>query len=346
MEIRLFSDINVNDPFFDSLKNDYKEFMKWFNKKADSTAYVGYDEEGNIQGFLYLKVEEGGITDVKPDLPVSRWLKVGTFKVNPHGTRLGERFVKKILDHATIENVDNVYVTVFPKHESLVRLLKKYGFNKAAEKETPNGIEDVLVKNMRIFRNNFLFDYPLINTQENKKYLLSIHPKFHTQLFPDSKLFNETYDLIKDVSHTNSIHKVYICYMEGVKALRPGDLLIVYRTSDGQGSAWYRSVATSICTVEEIKSRNSFAGIEEYITYCQTHSVFGRDELISWYNEKKPLLIIKMTYNIALTKRLNRKTLIQDIQLNSDYWGFFRINDQQLAQILEKGQVNESIIIN
>ena len=35
-----FGDINLNDPFFDSFREDYIGFDKWFNKKADEIAYV------------------------------------------------------------------------------------------------------------------------------------------------------------------------------------------------------------------------------------------------------------------------------------------------------------------
>lgn len=113
MQLENFSQINLEDSFFDSLKEDYQEFESWFLKKAatNALACVGYDEGRNIQAFLYLKVEEGGIVDIQPMLDNKRWLKVGTFKVNPHGTRLGERFVKKIFDYAVIENVDSIYVT-------------------------------------------------------------------------------------------------------------------------------------------------------------------------------------------------------------------------------------------
>ena len=57
------------------------------------------------------------------------------------------------------------------------------------------------------------------------------------------------YDLIQDVSETNSIYKIYICWMRGVKELKKGDKLIIYRTNDYKGSAAYRSVCTSVCTV-------------------------------------------------------------------------------------------------
>lgn len=54
-----FANINIDDPFFNSLKNDYPEFAtKWFPKKIGekANAFV-YSENNNIYGFLYLKDE-------------------------------------------------------------------------------------------------------------------------------------------------------------------------------------------------------------------------------------------------------------------------------------------------
>ncbi|WP_435966701.1 hypothetical protein [Raoultella ornithinolytica] len=79
-------------------------------------------------------------------------------------------------------------------------------------------------------------NYPMIKMQE-RNFLLGIYPKWHTRLFPESILRNENESIIEDVSHTNSIHKVYLTKMHGVPQLRAGDNLLIYRTSDGQGSA-------------------------------------------------------------------------------------------------------------
>lgn len=43
------------------------------------------------------------------------------------------------------------------------------------------------------------------------------------------------YDLIQDVSETNSIYKIYLCWMQGTRNLKAGDKLIIYRTSDEEG---------------------------------------------------------------------------------------------------------------
>ena len=151
-----FKSVNLGDPFFASLIEDYKEFSQWFTKKAEDKAYIFEDELGHINGFLYLKPETGPLDDVVPALPSKNRLKVGTMKINAHGTKLGERFIKKIFDHALHNKVSEIYVTVFPAHEALISLFAKYGFSKAAEKHTQNGTEHVLVKNLSQLQDQFL----------------------------------------------------------------------------------------------------------------------------------------------------------------------------------------------
>ena len=95
---KVFKDIDINDKFFDSLKEDYCTFNNWFSNKKFEDAFVSYDDDGRIQGFLYLKIEKGCIDDVNPVIEAERILKIGTFKINAHGTKLGEQFIKIIMD--------------------------------------------------------------------------------------------------------------------------------------------------------------------------------------------------------------------------------------------------------
>lgn len=54
-----------------------------------------------------------------------------------------------------------------------------------------------------------------------------------------------------------------------------------------------------------------------------------------------------MTYNAALSKRLIRQKLIEQIGIDCNiYWGFFQIMDEQFVRILEEGGVLESIVID
>lgn len=92
------SSVLVSDTFFDTLRADYPGFDEWLKRKVTELAYLA---RRGLDGFLYLKLENGGVTDVQPALAPAKRLKVGTLKVNPHGTRLGERLIKKVFDHAT-----------------------------------------------------------------------------------------------------------------------------------------------------------------------------------------------------------------------------------------------------
>jgi hypothetical protein len=342
-----FRDINLADPFFDSLKAGYAEFPQWFAKKANDFAYVFKNNQGAIDGFLYLKVEDGPVTDVVPALPPARRLKIGTLKINAHGTKLGERFVKKVFDHAIFERVDEVYVTVFAQHAPLISLLERYGFRKAASKTSQNGTELVLVKLLRGSYEDVVSSYPLVRLAQERTFLLSLYPMWHTRLLPDSILKTEDADVVQDVSHTNSIHKVYLAAMSGMETLRRGDVLLIYRTSDQQGPAHYRSVATSICLVEEYRSIRSFASQEEFLNYCRPYSVFTEEELLGFWQKKKYPHIIRFTYNIALKKRVTRAVMIENLGMDgSAYWGFMQLTHEQFLNIIRKGLVDESLIVN
>lgn len=346
IQIKAFKDININDPFFDTLKADYKEFEEWFKKKAAQNTRAYVQEIGlGINAFLFLKVEDEEIIDIEPKLNKAKRLKVGTFKINAHGTKLGERFIKKIFDIAVYYDIKEIYVTIFPKHEALILLFKRYGFLEYGKKSTGNGNEIVLLKNMDKKFNEILLDYPKVYSTDKNKWLLAIYPKFHTRLFPDSILNNETFDIVKDISHTNSIEKVYICFMN-LSSLKRGDIIVIYRTSDGLGPAYHRSVVTSVCIVEELKSKQDFNNIQSYLDYCKNYSVFDQQELTGWFNRQN-FYVLKMTYNAAFSIRINRNHLINEIGLNAGaYWGFMKLTDTQFNEIILNGGINESIIIN
>lgn len=344
-----FDSFNHADTFFDTLKRDYVEFPVWLNNKsqAGDSAYVLYNENSDIDGFMYLKIEDGTVDDIEPTLPQGKHLKIGTFKFNSRGSLRGQRFIKKALDYAVRENVDDIYVTVFETHDYLIRLFERYGFILHGRKETPNGVERVYVRVMKVCNHDVLRDYPYISKENNNKFLLSIHPEYHTKLFPDSILNNESADIVEDVSHTNSIHKIYLCAMRGIMEAQKGDLILIYRMSDVPGRAFYRAVATSVCVVEEVRNINEFISLDEFLAYCSRFSVFSRTDLIRFYNTKRYPFIVRFTYNIALPRRPIRGTLITEVGLNADaYWGVMKLTDSQFEHILNLGEVDESLIVN
>ena len=346
INLEKFSTVDLSDVFFDSLKSDYPGFEEWFKRKSDAgeEAYVQRDEFDQVQAFLYLKIEEGAVEDVTPILPPKRRLKIGTFKVNGHNTRVGERFFKKAFDFAVNNSVEEIYVTIFNRimQKPLIQKIKNFGFQECGKK----GEELVFVKSLQMDWVDTEKDYPLIHRARRNKYVLSVRPKFHSRLFPDSSVKGERYDMMADVSHTNSIHKIYISFMPGTRYLKNGDVLLIYRTTDEEGRAWFRSVVTSVCVVEEVKNRSDFNNVDEYLKYVKGYSVFTEAELRRYFANPQ-FVVIKMTYNLALSKRINMGALVKDVHIPYDvYWGFFSMTDQQFNDIIRLGECNENYFID
>ena len=345
IEWKNFKDVNLNDPFFDSLKQDYPGFETWFYKKASEDAKAFVIETTEILGFLYLKIENGELeTNIIPPLPKGKIVKVGTFKVNPHRTKLGDRFIKIFLDYMMQHGIGKSYVTIFKKHDFLIKLLEKYGFKEFGENVETG--EKVYMKDFSEKNGTFYNYYPLFRRTNCNKYILAIYPKYHTRLFPDSQLKTEKNHIIEDLSYTNSISKIYLTAMSGVLNLRFGDLIVIYRTKDNPNqSANYNSVVTSICTVTEVKNINEFSDFDEFYAYCKNESIFSYEELIEFWNIKKYPYIIKLLYNVAFPKRIIRKDLLE-FGINSSYWGFIKLTDLQFNEIIKGSMINESFVID
>jgi|28_taG_2_1085356.scaffolds.fasta_scaffold00001_282 hypothetical protein len=346
-DYKSFDSIDLQSEFFDSLRDDYPAFDEWFAKKSinQEKAYVLYNDNEQITAFLYLKIETELDPLISPPLPREKVLKVGTLKIQAHGTRLGERVIKKIMDNATERNIHTIYVTIFDKHEHLISILLKYGFRHWGIKSGAAEEELVLVKSLDPvdMLGDIFHDYPLFSTENSNCWGLSIYPKYHTKLFPDSILKNESYDLLSDIAPTNTISKIYLSAMKCINEMSQGDIVLIYRTSDNLGPARYRSVVTSICVLEEVSNIYSYTR-EQFLSYCSKGSIFTLTELEYFYNSKKYPFILRMTYNISLQKRVTNEQLQEVVGLSPAYWGCFSVTESQLLKILTLGEANKSLV--
>lgn len=126
-----------------------------------------------------------------------------------------------------------------------------------------------------------------------------------------------------------------------------GDIIVIYRTGDVGKSAEYSAVATSICTVKEIRHISSFRNFSDFYNYCKKGSIFTLQELEEFWNLRKYPYVIKMLYNVALNKRIIRRDLIKEIGISrTDRIVAYDLTDEEFEKILEFGGVNESLIIN
>lgn len=353
---KLFGELDLADPFFDTLKKDYDGFERWFQSKSNKRAYVSINSKNNrLLSFLYLKTEPAhseAYTDISPTFEPKKRLKIGTFKVISNGVRLGERFMKIIFDNALIQKVDEIYVTIFDRTDEqkrLISLLEDWGFILFGTKG--NNGELVFVRN---FRPDFNIEnpkrtFPYFSLQ-NRIFLVPIYPKYHSELLPDSYLNTESAeDFIEHEPHRNALSKVYICRSieRGVKT---GDILVFYRTAQG-GSGYHTSVITTIGIVED--KIESIYDQNDFITKCRKRSVFSNEELLEYwnYNPRFRPFIINFLYvsSFRLGKRMNRKTLLEEGIISgaeNELRGLKQITKEQFLKIIEITETNESLIVD
>ena len=345
---RRFGELNLCDPFFDTLKADYPGFDKWFNTKSEEYAYVTTYRDG-ILSFLYLKEEDRNepYSDIEPAFAPKRRLKVGTFKVIATGFRLGERFLKIIFDNAIRLRVDEIYVTVLEKRDDqrrLIALLEKWGFRRFGLKHGPAGSEVVFVRDMVKAYNpeDPRLTFPFFS-RSSKVYLVPINPRYHTDLLPDSILRSESAaDFMDPAPHRNGITKAYISHASS-RDLHRGDLIVFYR-----GGGVYKGVVTTVGIVQNVYTR--FQGEDDFLAHCRKHSVFTDDELRKVWNAKSwPPFVIEFLCAYSFPKRPNLARLIEtgvvaDVYSAPHYPTV--ISKEKFDIILKESRTDESVVVD
>ncbi len=338
------SSIDVNDQFFDTLRDDYEgvKFNNWFNKKAKDgeSAYI-FKNNNLLSGFLYLKIEnqDENYEDITPILLPKRRLKIGTFKIKSTGLRVGERFLKIIFDYALRSEIEEIYVTLFENKraevKNLMKLMMDWGFEKWGYKKS-NG-ELVLVKKMGVYNRDkdSKFNYP--NLKANKKYgFLPIESCYHTTLFPDLYLKNESMTISKEKACAYAVEKIYVCSTKFIP-FKEGDLLFIYRMGEGYYKK-YRSVVSGICVLKQIIRTNNF---EEFKKECKNRTVFNDEELEDFYINKGYRTVIKVLFLKPLIKKITLNDLYANYILNEGEGARLTtvIDDEACKKLLKMGGV-------
>lgn len=344
-----FGNIDLSDPFFDSFKEDYDEFESWFLRKSDEIAYVCYTDS-HISAFLFLKIEDIGedYSDINPVFIPKKRLKIGTFKVTLNGLRLGERFLKIVFDHALLNNVEEIYVTVFPRRQEqlrLINMLEDWGFKEFGTKTSDNGIEKVFIrqffeaKGYKSPKSSFPFF-----SQNFNPFIVPIYPEYHTRLLPDSILNTESpMDFQENRPASNAIRKSYISHSIE-RNLKPGDSIFFYRTG-----GYHKSVISTIGIVQKV--HDNLSSFEELRDITRKRTVLSDKKLMEFWDRfdwSRPF-VVDFLYAYSLPKRPNLKSLIENgiiKDVKSAPRGFTKISWEKAHKIMELANGKQNIIIN
>jgi ribosomal protein S18 acetylase RimI-like enzyme len=268
--------LDLKSDFFDSLRENYPEFDKWFSDKGKEgrMCWCWRDKGRELNALLiYTEKDKQIFREFK-----ERVLKICTFKVseNARGLKVGELLLKIAFEYCSRNNLTTTYLTTYPKKEYLRILLEDFGFKKIDE--TSQG-ELIYAKDFMAPTSlgemhpldycKELFPYFYEGNRVNK-FMVPIRPEYHDRLFPDVPLRQTSIDEFKEmVIEQNTIKKAYICNSK-ITMIKPGDILLFYRSRKEQG-------ITGLAVVESTLRHPS--SVDELIAFIGPRSVYSPDEL-------------------------------------------------------------------
>lgn len=283
--------IDISDDFFDSLRDGYPEFNKWWREKCIGNrrpCWVVYDD-GKLAALIVRKDETAGDTDAITK--VSQILKICTFKVRPEkrGIKLGELLLKQVLWFAQSNQYDLAYLTVYKEQAALISLLEYYGFECAGTKPDGELIYERSFSNTKLLAsaNVCTFkmgrkNYPRIILDESVRgFGIPIREEYHDTLYPDLWAPRQP-DLFVDASKAsalsrpgNTIRKVYLCRAQS-RLGPPGSLLFFYKSASKDPPS---QAITAIGLLEDVTLAES---TKELMLKAGGRSVYSEEALAEW----------------------------------------------------------------
>lgn len=348
-----FGNCDLNDSFFDTLKEDYKEFPIWFSEKCkeEKEALVFEDEQG-IGAFVYLKSENETIELIDKLLPAIPRIKIGTLRLAERyrGQRLGEGALGVALWRWQEEKCDEIYVTIYEKHYVLISLFERFGFNYIGMNQRG---ERIYLKSRKCLDySNPYKAFPFIKPDFEKAGIIPVEDRFHDTLFPYSELYRGTGE-IEEISAANGVTKVFVGAPTSNMHHKVGEPVIIYRKYTGnERPVGFRSVATSFCTIVSmtiVKSLNRpLMSVDAFVKLAGSKTIFDDEALRRIYVGKSNLVLLELLYNGYFGKGHNiTYNELKNSDLFETYPYEIGYTPKQFKTILEMGDKDvQNVIID
>jgi len=333
--------IPLDDKIFDSLREDYPSFDRWWRDKCvreRRSCWAIYDN--GLAGLVVRKDETGTNTDATNK--IGKILKLCTLKVRPEkrGVKLGELLLKKVFWFAQLNRYDLVYITTYDAQVALIDLLEYYGFACAARKPDGELIYEkpfartklVPAEGISVFDADRL-NYPrFVTDPEVRAFGVPIREAYHDTLYPDLKDAAQ-FDLFEMSGGPkrpgNTIRKVYLCRAQSNLG-PPGSLLFFYK---GKSNNPPSQALTAVGIFEEFSVARS---TKDLMHMTGGRSVYSEAELSDWKaSEDRPVKVI----NYLLAGYIDPPILLEELRRAGV------IGDNPPQSIFEIGRPNlESIL--
>lgn len=311
-------EFNVAQPFFNSLREGYHGFDKWYLKSATEQRKAWcISDNGVVDAICIFKVEDAPIIIDDGQTLEGRVLKLCTFKVghDVRGRKLGERLLYSAFKYAVEHDLSFVYLHTFgDEHEMLVTLCKDYGFKYYGKY---NERDDVYLKQMlppTLASELTALEYAIryypnyIDNSNVAKFIVPIKPDYHNDLFADISDTSQglfANDPLMYSPQSNTIKKAYICHAN-TSQIQAGDLLLFYRTKD-------RKSIECIGIVEQTyRGRDK----DKVLPMVSKRTVFSHKQIDSWLSKKALVILFRLlkTFPPIDNFELERAGIKQPIQ--------------------------------
>jgi rRNA-processing protein FCF1 len=335
--------LDVNDPFFDTLKGDYPrgEFEGWLKKiSAEPRKCWVFRNKGRVEALLIYKIEDEPI-DASPYLPKKKRLKLCTLKVKRTGYKIGELLMKLSLEYAINNDLEEIYLTHFTKEkDELIELITDYGYILAATKKNREGvyIKDINPSKESLLRlspsdiSNHFWPY-YYDGLGVKKFIVPILPKYHDRLFPEQKKVFTLFEAAGEfVIEGNTVKKAYLSKAP-IRKVSEGSILLFYRSHDAHG-------LTSVGVVDKVYY--DLQDADAIYRIVKDRTVYTQEEIRSM----KPRIIILFMWHYYFPELIELKDLIRKGVLKGAPRTIMETSEEAYQRLFAGGLGNERFAIH
>jgi hypothetical protein len=339
IELNLYQ-IDLNQPFFNSLRADYVDFNKWYEKASQEgrKAWVYKTKAEKVDAVCIFDEQKNPIlTDDHRSLP-GNTLKLCTFKVGEdvRGKKIGELFLKAAFKYAYDNRIENLFIHMKPYKQGFLKdLCVNFGFLEFGKYKgdlvyvkkhpliPPNSLDEPVEYNRRYFPH-------FKNESRVGKFIIPIIPQYHRILFPDIQdqldIFHHfSIDSSKQIVG-NAIKQAYLCHAP-VKGMKSGDIIMFYRSHD-------KKAVTSLGIVE---ISDDFDNTDEIVQLVSKRTVYSFEEIEKMAEKKTKVILFRLA--LHFTKTIPFKWLTDNEIVKGNIQTIRRISNESFKKITEKYSV-------
>lgn len=344
------ANLDINDPIFDTLRNEYYGFNEWYAKKASTgrDCWIYQLRDGSLGAVIIYKFEQEAVPS-DPPLSKEKRLKITTMKVSQVGYKIGELLLKLSFELAIKNSVPEVYLTLFTKESDyLVDLIEEYGFVKVSVlnhdwTEIPEDvylkkiiIDEREIKGLSPFEVSKSYYPNLYDGIKVKKFIIPIQPQYHDRLFTDypgrQTILNE--HIGQFIIEGNTIKKAYLSH-SSTRKMEKGDLLLFYRSED------VKSIV-SLGVIESVYY--DLIDPNEIISLVGKRTVYFFSEIEKI--AQSTTTVILFNHHFHFKKPIGYKILLNQNILHGPSQSITMIDHDKYLLIKEMGDIDERFTFN